>query len=90
MAALGFNQRGIPSKQMQINESKMGFICFLLFFRIQTSQGATGEKIKKSTHVSSCVQNVSNAFSSSFSLGGAGRLDSDEWKTISVHGTTLF
>ena len=49
----------IPSKQIQIKPSKKAWISLVLFVRIGTFQWVTSEKIKKSTRVSSCVQNVS-------------------------------
>jgi hypothetical protein len=46
---------------MQINESKIAFICFHFLFRIWTFQRVTGEKVKKipgiPTRVPGCAQN---------------------------------
>jgi hypothetical protein len=50
---------------VQINESKIAFICFHLFFRIGTFQRVTSEKIKNfSLRLSApwgCKSNVSNS-----------------------------
>ena len=50
------------AKSIQIKSSEKAWISLVLFVRIGTFQRVTGEKIKKSTRVSGCVQNVSNAF----------------------------
>jgi hypothetical protein len=48
---------------MQINESKIAFICFLLFVRIGAFQWVTANPNKKSFPVSHCISNVATALS---------------------------
>jgi hypothetical protein len=45
---LGASSAQANEKGKQINESKIAFICFHLFFRIGTFQSVTGGKNKKS------------------------------------------